>query len=136
LLAKINGSNLSFQGQIRRFKRLNELGRVKTRERGGTNESSLGQGNLAMIFESMLGAKIHGSEVGAKLHGSELGVKICGSEVPATSAPPRLPCYARPGTSTSVVAPRLVTSEPCVLAPTPRVQRSVYVTQGAKRNFF
>ena len=84
------------------------MGRAKTREGGGTNESSLGQGNLPVVFESMLGAKIHGFEVGAKLHGSELGAtdlgselgaKICGSEVPATSAPPRLPCCARPGTS-------------------------------------
>jgi hypothetical protein len=96
LLAKINGSNPSFQGQIHRFKRLGGLGRAKTREGGGTNKSSLGQGNLAVVFESMLGTKIHGSEVGTKLHGSEVGTKIYGSKVPATSPPTRLPSTSPP----------------------------------------
>ena len=68
------------------------------------HESSLGKGNLAMGFESMLG--------GARIHGSE---------VPATSTPPRMACCAWPGTSEPrSVAPRRVTS-----APTPRVQRWV-----------
>jgi len=96
LLAKMYGSNPSIQGQIHRFKRLGGLGRGRTRERGGRNESSLGKGNLAMGFESMLG--------GARIHGSE---------VPATSTPPRMACCAWPGTSEPrSVAPRRVTSEP------------------------
>ena len=73
LLSKIYGSNPTFQGQIARFKRLDGLGRAKTREQGGRNERSLGQGNLGVGFES---------EVGAEIHGSDL---------PATSAPPWLP---------------------------------------------
>ena len=89
------------------------LGRGRNREGGGRNESSLGKGNLAMGFESMLGARIHGFEVGATDLGAELGAKICGSEVPATSTPPRMACCAWPGTSEPrSVAPRLVTSEP------------------------
>ena len=78
--------------------------------------------NLAVGFESMLGARIHGSELGAEIHGSkvgatdlgaELGAEIYGFEVPATSTPPRMPCCARPGTSEPrSVAPRHVTSEP------------------------
>ena len=76
------------------------------------HESSLGKGNLAMGFESMLG--------GARIHGSE---------VPATSTPPRMTCYAWPGTSEPrSVASRRVTSEPWVLAPTPMVQSWVYVS--------
>ena len=99
------------------------------------HESSLGKWNLAMGFESMLGARIHGSELRDEIHGSkvgatdlgaELGAKICGSEVPATSTPPRMTCYAWPGTSEPrSVAPRHFTSAPWVLAPTPRVQRWV-----------
>ena len=55
---------------------------------------------MAVGFESMLGARIHGSKLGAEIHGSEvrdidlgaeLGAKICGSEVLATSTPPRMP---------------------------------------------
>ena len=109
------------------------------------HESSLSKGNLAVGFESMLGARIHGSELGAEIHGSEvgatdlgaeLGAKICGSELLATSTPPRMPWCAWPGTSDPrSVAPRHVTSEPWVLAPTLRVQRRVYVSQGAKRKF-
>ena len=53
--AKMYGSNPSIEGQIRRFKRLGELGRGRTREGGGRNESILGKGNLAVGFESMLG---------------------------------------------------------------------------------
>jgi len=92
------GSNPRIQGQIRRFKRLGGLGRGRTREGGGRNESILGKGNLAVGFESMLGPRIHGSELGAEIHGSEpgatdlgaeLGARICGSEEPATSTPSR-----------------------------------------------
>ena len=72
LLAKMYGSNLSIQGQIRRFKRLGGLGRGRTREVGGRNESNLGKGNLAVGFESMLGAKICGSELGAMYSGAEV----------------------------------------------------------------
>ena len=104
MLAKMYGSNLSIQGQIRRFKRLGGLGRGRNREGGGRNESNLGKRNLAVGFECMLGTRIHGSEVGAK---------ICGAEVPATSMPPRMPCRARPGTSEPrSVALRRVTSAP------------------------
>jgi len=46
---------------------------------------------LAVGFESMLGARILGSELGATDLGAELGAKICGSEVLATSTPPRMP---------------------------------------------
>ena len=46
---------------------------------------------LAVGFESMLGARIHGSELGTTDLGAELGAKICGSEVPAMSTPPRMP---------------------------------------------
>ena len=62
------------------------LGRGRTREGGGRNESSLGKGNLAVGFEYMLGARIHGSDLGAEIHcsevadadlGAELGAKIC-----------------------------------------------------------
>ena len=76
------------------------LGRRRTREGGGRNESSLGKKNLAVGFESMFGARIHGSKLGAEIHGSEvratdlgteLGAKICGSEVLATSMPHRMP---------------------------------------------
>jgi len=101
---------------------LDELGRGRTREGGGRNESSLGKGNLAVGFESMLGARIHGSELTAEIHGSkvgatdlgaELGAKICGSKVPATSTPPRMAYCAWPGTSKPrSVAPRRVTSKP------------------------
>ena len=42
LLLKIYGSNQSFQGANSRFKRLDGLRRGKTREGGGTNETSLG----------------------------------------------------------------------------------------------
>ena len=104
LLAKINGSNPSFQGQIHRFKRLGGLGRGRTQEGGGRNESSLGKGNLAVGFESMLGARIHGSELRAE---------IPGSKVPATSTPPRMPYCAWTGTSEPrSMVPRRVTSEP------------------------
>ena len=75
MLAKMYGSNPSIQGQIRRFKRLGGLGRERNREGGERNESSLGKENLAVGFECMLGAIIHGAEVSAK---------ICGAEVPAT----------------------------------------------------
>ena len=70
-------------------------------------ESSLGKENLVVGFESILDARIHGSELGAEIHGSEvratdlgteLGAKICGSEVLATSTPPRMPGCAWPGT--------------------------------------
>ena len=88
-LAKMYGSNLSTQCQIRRFKRLGGLGRERTREGGGRNESILGKGNLAVGFESMLGPRIHGSELGATDLGAELGARICGSEEPATSTPSR-----------------------------------------------
>ena len=77
---------------------------------------------MAVGFESMLGARIHGSELRAEIHGSkvgatdlgaELGAKICGSEVLATSTPPRMPRCAWPGTlEPRSVAPRRVTSEP------------------------
>ena len=77
---------------------------------------------MAVGFESMLGARIHGSELRDEIHGSkvgatdlgaELGAKICCSEVPATSTPPRMAYCARPGTSEPrSVAPRRVTSEP------------------------
>ena len=113
LLAKMYGSNPSIQGQIRRFKRLGGLGRGRTREEGGRNESSLGKGNLTVGFESMLGAKIHGFEVGAKICGANLRAMYYGTEVPATSTPPRMPCCAQPGTSEPrSVAPRRVTSAP------------------------
>ena len=93
MLAKMYGSNPSIQGQIRRFKRLDGLGRGRTREVGGRNESSIGKGNLAVGLESMLGAM------------------YSGAEVPATSKPPRMPCCARPGTlEPRSVAPRRVTS--------------------------
>ena len=85
-------------------------------------ESSIGKGNLAVGFESMLGARIHGSKLGAEIHGSEVGAtdlgaelkaKICGSEVPVMSTPPRMPCCAWSGTSEPrSVAPIHVTSEP------------------------
>ena len=111
--AKMYGSNPSIQGQIRRFKRLDGLGRGRNREGGGRNESSLSKKNLAVGFESMLGARIHGSDVGAKICGADLGAMYSGAEVPATSTPPRMPCCARPGTSEPrSVAPRHVTSEP------------------------
>ena len=84
MLTKMYGSNPSIQGQFRRFKRLGGLGRVRNREGGGRNKSSLGKGNLAVGFECMLGARIHGAELGAKICGADLGVKICGAEVPAT----------------------------------------------------
>ena len=109
------------------------LRRGRTREGGGRNESSLGKGNLAVGFESMLGARIHGSEFGAEIHGSEVGAtdlgvelraKICGSEVPATSTPPRIFYCTWPGTSASrSVASRRVTSAPELMAPPPRIQR-------------
>ena len=77
---------------------------------------------MVVDFESMLGARIHGSEVRAEIHGSEvgatylgaeLGAKICGSEVAATLMPPRMPCCAWSGTSEPrSMAPRRVTSEP------------------------
>ena len=82
MLAKMYGSNPSIQGQIRRFKRLGGLGRGRTREEGGRNESSLGTENLAMGFESMLDARIHGSELGAKIYGVDLGAMCYGAEVP------------------------------------------------------
>ena len=122
MLVKMYGLNPSIQGQIYRFKRLGGLGRGRTREKGGRNESSLGKRNLAVGFESMLGARIHGSELGAEIHGSEvgatdlgaeLGAKIYGSKVLAMSTPPRMPCYAWPGTSEPrSVASRRVTSAP------------------------
>ena len=77
---------------------------------------------MAVGFESMLGARIHGSELRDEIHGSkvgatdlgaELGAKICGSEVPATSTPPGMPYCARPGTlETRFVVPICVTLEP------------------------
>ena len=107
------GSNSSIQGQIRRFKRLDGLGRGRNREGGGRNESSLGKGNLVVGFECMLGARIHGSVVGAKICGTEIGAMYSGAEVPATSTPPRMPCCAQPGTSEPRSAVlRHVTSEP------------------------
>ena len=78
MLSKIYGSNPTFQGQIARFKRLDGLGRAKTREQGGRNERSIGQGNLGVGFESEVGVKICGSEVGAMSRGADL---------PTTSAP-------------------------------------------------
>ena len=90
MLVKMYGSNLSIQGQIRRFKRLGGLGRGRNQERGGRNESSLGKGNLAVGFECMLGAIIHGAEVSAKICGAELGAMYSGAEVPATSTSPRI----------------------------------------------
>ena len=89
LLAKMYGSNSSIQGQIHLFKRLGGLGRGRTREGGGRNESSLGKGNLAVGFESMLGAKIHGSELGAGIHGSEVGATDLGAELGAKIMAPR-----------------------------------------------
>ena len=90
---------------------------------------------MAVGFESMLGARIHGSEFGAEIHGSEvgatdlsaeLGTKIYSSEISATSTSPKMPYCARPDTSEPrSVVPRHVTSEPCVLARNPRVQRLV-----------
>ena len=100
LLSKIYGSNPTFQGQIARFKRLDGLGRGKTREQGGRNERSLGQRNLDVGFESELSAMDLGSEVSAETHGSEVGAKICvadlgvrvrGVDLPATSAPLECP---------------------------------------------
>ena len=113
MLAKMYGSNPSIQGQIRRFKRLDGLGRGRTREVGGRNESSLSKGNLAVGFESMLGARVRGSEVGATDLVADLGAMFSSAEVPATSTPPRMPCCARLGTSEPrFMAPRRVTSEP------------------------
>ena len=83
MLVKMYGSNSSIQGQIHRFKRLDGLGRGRNREGGGRNESSLGKGNLAAGFESILGARIHGSEVGAKICGADLSAKICGADLGA-----------------------------------------------------
>ena len=57
------------------------LGRGRTREGGVRNESSLGKENLAVGFESMLGARIHGSELGAEIHGSEVGATDLGAEL-------------------------------------------------------
>jgi len=102
LLVKMYGSNPSIQGQIHRFKRVGGLWRGRIREGGRRNENSLGKGNLAVGFESMLGTRIHGFELGAEIHGSE---------IPATSMPPRMSYYARPGTSEPrSVVPRRVTS--------------------------
>ena len=106
------------------------LGRGRNQERGGRNESSLGKGNLAVGFECMLGARIHGSEVGAelgtKICGAELGAVYSGAEVLATSTPLRMPCCARPGTSEPrSVAPRRVTSASGVLT----------LTSGSKYEF-
>ena len=122
MLAKMYGSNPSIQGQIHRFKRVGGLWRGRIREGGRRNENSLGKGNLAVDFESTLGARIYGSELGAEIHGSEvgatdlgaeLGAKIYGSKVLAMSTPPRMPCCARLGTSEPrFVAPRHVISEP------------------------
>ena len=78
LLAKMYGSNSSIQGQIHLFKRLGGLGRGRTREGGGRNESILGKGNLAVGFECMLGARIHGAELGAMYSSAEHGFKIHG----------------------------------------------------------
>ena len=65
---------------------IQEIGRVRERknlrERGGRNESSLDKGNLAVGFESMLGARKHGSEVGA----TDLGAE----------APTSEPCFLAP----------------------------------------
>ena len=91
LLAKMYGSNPSIQGQIYRFKRLGGLGRGRTREVGGRNESSLGKENLAVGFESMLGARIHGAKLGAKICGTELGAKICGTEHGAMCSGAKVP---------------------------------------------
>ena len=118
MLAKMYGSNLSIQGQIYRFKRLDMLGRGRIREVGGRNESNLGKRNLAMGFESMLGAK------------------ICSIEVPATSTPPRISCSARPGISTSrSVAPRRVTSASGLMTPTPRSKDEFKFPRGPNVNF-
>ena len=38
---------------------------------------------LAVGFEFMLGARIHGSELGAEIHGSEVGVTDLGAELGA-----------------------------------------------------
>jgi hypothetical protein len=130
LLAKIYGSNPSFQCQILQLKRLSGWGRTRTRGEGGTNERKLGQGNLAVAFESKVSAKIHGSEVGAKICasdldamicGSELGAKICDADVPATSPPHWMP--------------RRVTSEPRLLAPTLQGPKISIHLQGAERKF-
>ena len=74
------GSNPNIQGQIRRFKRLGGLGRGRNREGGGKNGSSLGKENLAVGFECMLGAIMHGAEVSAKICGAELGAMYSGAE--------------------------------------------------------
>ena len=107
LLAKMYGSNPSIQCQIRRFKRLGGLGRGRNQEGGGRNESGLGKENLAVGFESMLGARIHGSEVDAKIYGAELS-----AEVLAMSTPPRMPCCAQPDTSEprSMISRRVISS--------------------------
>ena len=121
MLAKMYGSNPSIQGQICRFKRLGGLGRGRTREGGGRNESSLGKGNLTVGFESMLGARIHSSEIGAEIHGSELGAEICGFEVPATSTPPRRLYCARSDTSEPHTLSPSKDSKPTARSPLPRL---------------
>jgi hypothetical protein len=123
LLSKIYGSNPTFQCQIARFKRLGGLGRAKIREQGGRNERSLSQGNLGVGFESELGTMDLGSKVGAETHGSYLGARVRGADLPATSA--LLGCPVLTGQA----------SRRRATAPTPRVQRSIYVAQGVKRKF-
>ena len=84
LLVKMYGSNSSIQGQIRRFKRLDGLGRGRNREGGGRNESSVGKGrSLASGYKSMLGAMDLGTEIGAKICGAEtcyLGARTHGAD--------------------------------------------------------
>ena len=77
MLLKIYKSDQSFQDANSRFKRLDELGRGRTRKGRGTNETSLGQGKTAVGFESRLGAVMYGAELGA----TNLGVMIRGAEV-------------------------------------------------------
>ena len=114
LLAKMYRSNPSIQGQIYRFKRLGGLGRGRTREGGGRNESSLLD----------RGFWIHARSQDLWLRGT--------GHVNA----PRMSCCAQSGTSEPrPVAPRRVTSELWVLAPTPRVQRCIYVSRGGKHKF-
>ena len=117
LLAKIYGSNLSFQGQIHRFKKLDGLGRARTREGGGRNKSSLSKGNLAVGFEFMLDARIHGSELGAEIHGSEVKATDLSSELGAmcSGAEHRLKTQSQ----ASLTDAALISSSPSWFLPLP-----------------
>ena len=105
-----------------------EIGRVRERKKprgGGRNESSIGKGNLASGFESMLDARIHGAKVGARTHSAEvtrLGATDLGSEVPGRAQQGILggvdvvgtsvPEYMAPSSAPQILAP---TSVPCIL---------------------